>query len=339
MTPGGGRGWFHRKRSQPADPPTPETSSAPKPPSRRQSDRRSHQLVWLSRERRSAEPSTQSNAPLEPAVTLARSAAPPQQPGDPFQQRVEPVLSAGEVPQQSPRGPADNEIRTSAGIDWDAETAAALSGDGEAMHHSSGPNALDAHAAPDQLLEDLIREIVGDAAVDTASSLHAPRPIMGTEEPLPPTPAGAESPHSDPGHDALSSEVPGSDLPSVPSSACRAPARRTLTHRSPTCAAPISRAPRVRIGRSRTPRSQACEPLGREVPRQEAPHATVTSASVDEYRPVDIRLPPTTPQQPRTSSPNPPHRPRRRAKMRTHRARVRRRSRSRRRHRCPQRRE
>ena len=158
-------------------------------PPRRRVPRNQQPKVIRSRTRASTQPST----PLEPAVTLARSAAPPQQPGDPFQQRVEPVLSSAEATQQSPVRPSDHETRASAGIDWDAETAAALSGDGEAMHHASAPNALEAHAAPDQLLEDLIREIVGDAAVDTASSLHTPPPMTAGDEPLTQGPVPSES--------------------------------------------------------------------------------------------------------------------------------------------------
>ncbi len=62
-----------------------------------------------------------------------------------------------------------------AGIDWDAATAAALV-DGVAdpaiddlWASSTGPRGAD------ELLEDIIREIVGDAAADTVSSLHHPR--------------------------------------------------------------------------------------------------------------------------------------------------------------------
>ena len=296
MTPGGGRGWFHRRRSQPADPPAPETSSALKPPADPDPIAEAPARLALRLTIRRCAP-TQSDAPLEPAVTLARSAAPPQEPGDPFQQRVEPVLSAGEVAQQQPGGPPVGEIRPTAGIDWDAETAAALSGDGEAMHHSSGPTALDAHAAPDQLLEDLIREIVGDAAVDTASSLHAPRPIMGTEAPLPPTPAGAESPHTDPGHDALRSEVSGSDLPSS-----SAPASSAPSSSAPHSDAPISDMRSPDLPSSEGPNREepnseepSFVPLGREATRREAPHATVTSASVDEYRPSTSAFRPPAP--------------------------------------------
>ena len=282
MTPGGGRGWFHRKRSQPADPPTPDMSSAPKPPADLNPTAEATNSSGAPANDGRAEPLTQSNAPLEPAVTLARSTAPPQQPGDPFQQRVEPVLPAGEVPLQSPPGPADNEIRTSAGIDWDAETAAALSGDGEAMHHPSGPNALDAHAAPDQLLEDLIREIVGDAAVDTASSLHTPRPMVDAEEPPPPTPAPAASPRGDSSSEALSSDVPSSDVLSSGVASSDEPNPEARNSDLPTTDLLSTEVPNPEVP---NPEVQSTAAVGREMPRAEAPTATVTPTSVDENLP------------------------------------------------------
>ena len=58
-------------------------------------------------------------------------------------------------------------------IDWDVATAAALADDPGATAAET-PHA-GSTASADRLLEDLIREIVGDAAADTVSSLHAPR--------------------------------------------------------------------------------------------------------------------------------------------------------------------
>ena len=59
-------------------------------------------------------------------------------------------------------------------IDWDAATAAALSGEGIETHHAAAPNL--SRGDPDKLLEDIIREIVGDAAVETLSSLQESKP-------------------------------------------------------------------------------------------------------------------------------------------------------------------
>ena len=203
MTPGGGRGWFHRKRSQPADPPTPDPSSTPEAtadrdprtaestssagspltPARVQSER-----PWIS-EPGSTTPTTHANSALDNPPSFAPSVASDLAPAD-ERDDARTALS----PTSGPNHQVDATIARSPGIDWDAETAAALSGDGNAMSHPSGPSAPDAHAAPDRLLEDLIREIVGDAAADTASSLHAPRPTNAADEAMATTPSpGAEA--------------------------------------------------------------------------------------------------------------------------------------------------
>ena len=58
-------------------------------------------------------------------------------------------------------------------IDWDVATAAALA-DETGADDAALPHSLP-KTSPDRLLEDLIREIVGDAAADTVSSLQTPR--------------------------------------------------------------------------------------------------------------------------------------------------------------------
>jgi len=63
-------------------------------------------------------------------------------------------------------------------VDWDAATAAALSGEGVDSPHAPPPSI--SRADPDKLLEDIIREIVGDAAVQTLSSLHEPKATPAT---------------------------------------------------------------------------------------------------------------------------------------------------------------
>ena len=60
------------------------------------------------------------------------------------------------------------------GIDWDAATAAALSEEPVYGHPTTAADSGPPSNA-DRLLEDIIREIVGDAAADTVSSLGAPR--------------------------------------------------------------------------------------------------------------------------------------------------------------------
>jgi chromosome partitioning protein len=58
--------------------------------------------------------------------------------------------------------------------DWDAATAAALIGDEPAAGAGSSPATRPASSGADRMLEDIIREIVGDAAADTVSALHDP---------------------------------------------------------------------------------------------------------------------------------------------------------------------
>ena len=84
-------------------------------------------------------------------------------------------------PQAATNWPAPNSTEpatpTSAtgSYDWDAATAAALSDEPATPDPASPPH----HHIPttaDRLLEDIIREIVGDAAAETASSLQPERP-------------------------------------------------------------------------------------------------------------------------------------------------------------------
>lgn len=70
----------------------------------------------------------------------------------------------------SARGP---NVSTPAAIDWDAATAAALAEDSAA--DTAGRPPASTNVGPEGELEELIRGIVGDAAVDTVSSLHENR--------------------------------------------------------------------------------------------------------------------------------------------------------------------
>lgn len=93
-------------------------------------------------------------------------------------------------------------VRTS--IDWDAATAAALSDEPESASAVTGARATGGSAA-DRLLEDIIREIVGDAAADTVSSLQPARPVpastdaaAATDSPTPASPTIASEPEPEP---------------------------------------------------------------------------------------------------------------------------------------------
>ncbi|GAA1799978.1 hypothetical protein GCM10009749_04740 [Agromyces neolithicus] len=204
MAPGGGRGWFHRKRAQPTEPslPTPEPSGVIEQPSNLDAavtaTPPSPPNTFIAPAQNSqAAPASTAPAPAEQAFSPRRDPEPPPVvASDSESNQTSAVSTAGdrraepdarrsrdEHAAQPVGGSAEAQgARPSAGIDWDAETAAALSGDGEVVSRPSGQGAIDGHAAPDQLLEDLIREIVGDAAVDTASSLNAPRPTSHEDE-------------------------------------------------------------------------------------------------------------------------------------------------------------
>jgi cellulose biosynthesis protein BcsQ len=96
---------------------------------------------------------------------------------------------------KAPRGPAP----ARPGIDWDAATAAALADDASetAPSVAAPAAATTSGVSPDGLvLDEIIREIVGDAAVDTASSLQPPTPAL-TPPPVSvaaPAPASAPAP-------------------------------------------------------------------------------------------------------------------------------------------------
>lgn len=154
MTPGGGRGWFHRKRphqNEPTDSPNSAADgmTAPQPTG----DSTSH---------------TPEYAPV--------IAAGGETPGATDWALAEPsLISEARQPEQA----------TPSGIDWDAATAAALSDDAVGGFDAS-PHAVEHEHGPDRLLEDLIREIVGDAAVDTATALQtAPVVVQPYEESVP----------------------------------------------------------------------------------------------------------------------------------------------------------
>lgn len=98
-------------------------------------------------------------------------------------------------------------------IDWDVATAAALADESEVL--PSTPHPLPT-TSPDRLLEDLIREIVGDAAADSVSSLQpeqhtAERESPPVQEAAPPEP----TPLPD---DEIPSSTPMSPAPTSPAS-------------------------------------------------------------------------------------------------------------------------
>ena len=211
----GGRGWFHRKRHQPEPEPSGTTharavpsahvpSSSGEPP-HGESEQNLEQWSPEARER----PESVTNAAVSGArrdsdVTAenverssgsAGSVATASSSSDsrrfvPTAFPAPPPSTAEVVAEPPALRPAgfdpriDQQIRmptepVSAAIDWDAETAAALSDEPDESPARTSSRTLP-HANADQLLEDIIREIVGDAAVDTASSLQPTKPAPST---------------------------------------------------------------------------------------------------------------------------------------------------------------
>lgn len=207
MAQGGGRGWFHRRKPQPE----PEPMREPEPTrleayeaqqngdSRSEADRFRPPAQGApsdfdsllrpltptpgpagdstgampppisSRDERSdASARDDRFAPPSPAVPQT-PAARTHTPNDPAGATIASAAMSDPAPQAEPTSAA------SSSYDWDAATAAALSGDtGPDVPH--GPPPPHHHGDPDKLLEDIIREIVGEATAETVSSLHQPRP-------------------------------------------------------------------------------------------------------------------------------------------------------------------
>ena len=105
--------------------------------------------------------------------------------------------------------------------DWDAATAAALSDEPATPDPASPPH----HHTPttaDRLLEDIIREIVGDAAAETASSLQPERPAGARPDSGAATPGGSER-HEPPRAESLPERArrTGTGLPAASSASTR----------------------------------------------------------------------------------------------------------------------
>lgn len=195
MANGGGRGWFHRRKPRPEPTPAPaapepsrieayETHGGDAPSSEfmptayaePRGDRRAFDdLVNPSRNDGPSDPPSApstddqpgSTGPIgptagpEPRLTSA-TAAP--QPSSPV------AHGPGRTPVEAPASPLPAAPR--AAYDWDAATAAALNDEGSPS--ATAPTPLPS-SAPDRLLEEIIREIVGDATAETVSSLQPSR--------------------------------------------------------------------------------------------------------------------------------------------------------------------
>lgn len=101
-----------------------------------------------------------------------------------------PESASNPTPPTVEAAPAPSPSPVTASIDWDVATAAALA-DETGADDTALPHSLP-KTSPDRLLEDLIREIVGDAAADTVSSLQTPRTDVSES---PARPAEEGQPH------------------------------------------------------------------------------------------------------------------------------------------------
>jgi cellulose biosynthesis protein BcsQ len=182
MAHGGGRGWFHRRKPRPE----PEPVREPEP-----TRLEAFEAERAAQVRSNGEsPPVPAAAPAAHSIDASSSATQVRAPVSPSalnpsdsDERYAPPSSA--PTSLSTVGPApevpEPEHRTS-GYDWDAATAAALSDD-TIQGTPTGSTPPLPHSSPDKLLEDIIREIVGDATAETVSTLHQPKPTPVESEP------------------------------------------------------------------------------------------------------------------------------------------------------------
>lgn len=181
-----GRGWFHRRKPRPE----PEPVREPEP-----TRLEAFEAERAAQIRSNGEPPpVPAAAPAEHRIDAPTSSTatlntdPTSHSGPNRADSAERFAPSSSTPASwAPDGraaaaaPATPELlhRTSA-YDWDAATAAALSDDTTEGTPTGSTPALP-HSAPDKLLEDIIREIVGDATAETVSGLHQPTPAPPVE--------------------------------------------------------------------------------------------------------------------------------------------------------------
>jgi cellulose biosynthesis protein BcsQ len=172
MAHGGGRGWFHRRKPQSE----PEPMREPEPT--RLEAYEAQQTGDRYRPTTPAEPNDLDSL-LQPAMGSAVDPTPVTPSPTPSPEQPSGAANgSAATPDPDPRAAPTSSAPSS--YDWDAATAAALSGEtGPEVPHGPAPTLH--HSDPDKLLEDIIREIVGDATAETVSSLNQPRPADSPE--------------------------------------------------------------------------------------------------------------------------------------------------------------
>ncbi len=212
MAQGGGRGWFRRRTHADAASPSETPSPTSMPPAAG--------AEASPAEASESEPRADGSPALAP-IGSPTSSAPPAG-ADHAGQPPAPQTGGDAVDRASNHGagshPTPERPRP---IDWDAATAAALNDD-DAASTSTAPVRSPGTPPPDQFLEDLIREIVGDAAVDTVESLHQSTPGA-------PQAGGASTPSQD-------SEQNGQHQPAVLGTSQEAPSEPGLRPVAPPLA-------------------------------------------------------------------------------------------------------
>ncbi len=186
MAQGGGRGWFRRRTHSDSADSARENTAESGAEGGVEGGAEIDSSAMPSRDHGVADASAESDAFAE--LVRGRPAADASSVGEGGPLASPPGATA--VDSRSPSTPPGR-APTRAAIDWDAATAAALADDGNEV---TGPTELVApaggsNAGTGMMLDEIIREIVGDAAVDTASSLH---PVaVAPAESVPPADATA----------------------------------------------------------------------------------------------------------------------------------------------------
>ncbi len=227
----GGRGWFHRKRHQPAPEPTenvePLTAEQivstidqqPEPADAGAARRNPGTHEGAGQQASVASDPTPPGTPPLPSVfdppsprdapSPDRGPAAPARGGDADGSVDGSRRNGSDSGVDAASGAAEPSRRVATAVDWDAATAAALSDEYDGTPSATSRPPLPPSNA-DRLLEDIIREIVGDAAVDTASSLQparqerpaAPAAADGGDFNEASRPAASDSPIADRTHES-----------------------------------------------------------------------------------------------------------------------------------------
>lgn len=240
----GGRGWFRRRTPRPDPAPEPEPTRIEAYEAQRAEGRAADVRApsYDDPERRRdfdelMDPGLRRAAPSSSTQQAAedRAWAPPEASESTITRTADEPAPAAEHAPMGPRtdgdaglqstpsglevgGPADESPRMGR-YDWDAATAAALSDD--VVPASAPIGGTLPRSEPDRLLEEIIREIVGDATAETVSSLQPPR------DAAPPEPRASSQAENAPDISSEEASTPAS--PSSPGAQAQSTAATAMT--------------------------------------------------------------------------------------------------------------